>query len=168
MNPLLKYGFAIALVLGGLYGAYSHGATVTAAHYDAVIAKANTNHARQLASLEATARADEQAKAASMHLIDQQTIKGQTDEINQRDRTLADYRGGAVRLRDHFTCAVSPDQRVPSAAAGASQRDAASAGGLQPPDVEFLVRLASQADQVVTQLAACQAVVQADRGKGNP
>lgn len=163
MNPLIKYGVAVAMALVVLFGAYSHGVTVTTAHYEAVIVKANTDHARQLASLEASARADEQARAATMHQIDQQTIKGQNDEISKRDRTIADYRGGALRLRDKFTCVAGADQRVPGTAASTGQRDAASAGGLQQPDIEFLVRLASQADQAVTQLAACQAVVRTDR-----
>lgn len=168
MNSLLKYAVAPAIVGGALFGAYHHGCSVTSAAYKLKITKANKQHAQQLAKLEASARADEQSKAASMHAIDQQTIQGQTDEISKRDRTIADYRSGAVRLRDHFTCAASTDQRVLSAAPGAGQRDEASAGGLQQPDVEFLVRLASEADQAVTQLAACQAVVRADRGDGRP
>lgn len=164
----LPYALVVVGLLAGLRAVEKYGEHVRDAYWKGVIAAANTAHAQQLTKLEAAARADEQAKATSMHTIDQQTIQGQTDEISKRDRTIADYRSGAVRLRDKFTCAAGADQRVREAATGAGQRDAASAGGLQQTDVEFLVRLASEADQAVTQLAACQAVVRTDRGEGTP
>jgi hypothetical protein len=165
MNPtILKYAAVVIAITAAAYGCYHHGVSTTTARYEAVIAKANAAHAKDLADKLAAARAEEQSKAADMHAIDTQTIQDKQNEIDSRDSTIADLRAGSLRLRDHFTCSAGSDKRLPDVAATAGKRDAARQGGLQQADAEFLVRLASDADQVARQLQACQAVVRSDRG----
>lgn len=168
MNPLLlkaiPYLLAIGIVGGSLYGAYHHGVTVTTSKYEAAIEKQTAEYAQESAKIESDARADEQQKAASLHAIDQQSITDKQNEINSRDTTIAGLQSGSLQLRKRFTCASDNDKRVSAVAGTASVNNAASGTGLQQADAEFLVRLASDADQVVTQLRSCQAVINADRG----
>jgi hypothetical protein len=72
--------------------------------------------------------------------------------IAERDTLIAELRGGSVRLRERFTCPprVSRDS---TAAAGSHE---APQGGLSGADAEFLIRLASEADEAAKQLTACQ------------
>jgi hypothetical protein len=160
----LPYAAGVIAISAGLYLAESHGEEVRDTYWKGVIAEANERHQSDLAKLEADARSDEQAKANALYAADRQLIETQHNEITSRDATIAGLRVGSVSLRDRFACHAAADERVSSAAAGTGQRNAAQAGGLQREDAEFLVRLASDADQVAHQLAACQAVVRADRG----
>jgi hypothetical protein len=160
----LPYAAGVIAITAALYLAESHGEGVRDTYWKGVIDKANAQHAQQLADLEASARADEEAKANALYAADRQLIESKQNEIDSRDRTIAGLRVGSISMRDRFTCAAGTDQRVPGPAAGTGQRDAAGQRGLQQADGEFLVRLASEADQVTHQLAACQAVVRADRG----
>lgn len=163
MNPLIKFGAAIAMVLVVLFGAYHHGCSVTAAAYELKITEANEQHAAALADLQAKARATEDRSAQQIAAIDRTHQERLTHEIDSRDRTIADLRAGTVSVRKRFTCPAGADQRVLDAPISTGSSDAAQGGGLQQADAEFLIRFASEADQAVTQLAACQAVVRADR-----
>ncbi|WP_396190009.1 lysis system i-spanin subunit Rz [Flavobacterium sp.] len=75
----------------------------------------------------------------------------------ERNRLLAQLRSGERRLRERFTC------RAAGTPAGAEGSADAPQGGLSPADGEFLVRFAADADSVVRQLTACQAILKADR-----
>lgn len=161
----LPYVAGATIVTCGLIFADMHGHSVEREHWQRVIAQNDADNAREIANREAAARREEQGKAETLRAIDKQTLQDKQNEIDSRDRTIADLHAGTVRLRDRFTCAAASDQRVPSAAATTGQRDAASAGGLQEEDGVFLVSESSRADQVARQLQACQAVVRADRGQ---
>ncbi|WP_290872050.1 lysis system i-spanin subunit Rz [Aquabacterium sp.] len=166
MNPLAKYGAAVAITLASLYGAYRHGCTVTQAAADLATTKANAAHAAETISLQAQVRAAEHKATQDMAAIDAQHQKDIADERSKASATLASYRAGTLRLRDEFAPTIGPAQPVlPGVATSTGKRDAAGTGGLQPAHVEFLVQIASDADQVAKQLAACQAVVRADRGQ---
>lgn len=166
MNPLVKYGAAVAIVLASLYGAYSHGCSVTQAAADIATLKAKTASDGEIISLQAQVRATEHASALVMAAIDAQHQKDIADERSKANATLASYRAGTLRLRDEFAPTIGPVVPVlPGVATSTGQRDAASTGGLQPAHVEFLIQIASEADQVAGQLRACQAVVRADRAK---
>ena len=62
----------------------------------------------------------------------------------------------------HFT----HEEPSSGSSTGTSGSDASATGRLSPQLAEFLVGEASRADDVATQLAACQAVVKADRNIG--
>ncbi|WP_148716691.1 lysis system i-spanin subunit Rz [Chitinolyticbacter meiyuanensis] len=84
-----------------------------------------------------------------------------THEKARHDRLLADARRGAVRLSVPVrTVDACP---VPAAAAGTGRGDGEARAELSDAAAGFLVGLAFDADTVVRQLTACQAIVDSDR-----
>lgn len=80
------------------------------------------------------------------------------------ERVVADLRSGALRLRVHLASSQTAGGRGTGAVgSGPGGCDAATGGELSGPAAEFFVGLASEADEVVHQLTACQAIVAADR-----
>jgi hypothetical protein len=163
MNPLLKLGLGVAVVLGALSGAYMHGYSTAAARWKLIVQQNETANAEAKAAAVSAARADEQGAAKRQAKIAANQIEGLQNEINSRDRTIADLRSGAISLRKRFTCPAASAAGQSAAATSTGNGDATQAGGLQQQDAEFLVRLASEADEVTLQLQACQAVVRSDR-----
>lgn len=163
--------YLVAIVLVGLclFLAYEHGVSVTTDHYETELSK------RDAASKESTlqavekARKEERVSAADMVAIDREHQEKLRNEIEIRDRTIADLRAGALRLRKRFTCSSSASGILSGASGSAGIGDEASQGGFQGADVEFLIGEADRADQVAIQLQECQEVVRKDRvrGKGN-
>lgn len=85
----------------------------------------------------------------------------------KKDRVIADLRSGALRLRVPVTsCQDSDRGRTPPPGAPTGGRDAAPRAELSETAARFLTELAAEADEVVLQLQACQAIVRADRGTG--
>lgn len=160
---VLPYIAVLLVVAASLYGAYSHGVTVTNAKYKAIIAQSNLDHANEIISLNGRIAAAEHKAGQVMAAIDQSNLESQKNVQQIAAAAVANYRAGVVRLRDEFTPHISPSAGVSSAATSTGQCDATCTGGLQPKHVEFFVHEASRADQAVKQLAACQAVVRADR-----
>lgn len=162
-------------VLAALVAVWTAGYRFRAHIADADIATLNATHASTLSALDLAhrtqlqaltdaARATEQRLVADMAALDQQYNQEMTDAQRETDAALAAVRAGELRLRNRFTCPVaSPGVGVPGVAAGTGGGDAAESGGLQREDAIVLVRLAAEADAVVRQLAACQAIVTADR-----
>lgn len=167
MTPMwakaIPYVVSVVAVVAGLYGAYHHGVSVTKDHYVAIIAQANADHAAEVISLNGRVAVAEHKASAVMAAIDQHHQEDIANEKQIAAATMANFRAGTLRLRDEFQARIIADHQLPSAATGTGQRDAASAGGLQPAHVEFFVSEASRANQVAKQLAECQAVVRADR-----
>lgn len=160
---MLPYVVVVGLVGGSLYAAYHHGCTVTSTAYDARIAAQAAVNAEALTKREADVRKEERDNAEANAFIDRSLLQKATNEITSRDNTIAGLQSGTVRLRDRFTCNAKPASVLPSAAASTGISDAASQGGLQRADAEFLVRYADDANQAALKLQACQAVVRADR-----
>ena len=81
-----------------------------------------------------------------------------------RAKTLAmdALRAGAIVLRDPGATDPAAD-RACQVAASPGGRDGGASPRLSEPLAQFLTSLASEADSVVIQLAACQSVVRADR-----
>lgn len=155
----MPYLLAIAVVLGALYGAYSHGVDTERTAWQARTNKALAEAMAMAASEQAKARDAEQASAQAMSTIDHAYQQGRDDAQTEYDRTAAERDAGAIRLRDRFSCPASSANGLPEAGTSASKRDATSEGGLQRKDEEFLVREAKRADDAVRQLHACQAVL---------
>lgn len=160
---LLPYVAVVLFVGAALYGAYHHGVSVTADHYQRVITQQDADNSKALAAEQLRYRGLEQQHAADIAAIDQQHQQAIENEITSRDRTIADLRAGAVGLRDKFTTCQRTRGATAPAGTSASQRDAAASIELQRADAEFLVSIASEADRVADQLRACQGVVRADR-----
>lgn len=149
--------------IAALFTAYTHGVTVASAGYEAKIAKADAARASAAVVLQAQVVADEHARQANIAAIDAQHQQDIANEKINSDRIIADLRSGAIRLRDKFSATSGASAGLPGAAANAGLDHAAQGIQLQDEDAGFLIRFASDADQVADQLRACQAVVRADR-----
>lgn len=170
MKPLMEGVLIAGLGLAGIFGAYGYGhhvasSTLTAKH-KAELAAISQANSKAVADAVTKARAEEQDKAAHMAALDFKHFQGLQDEIDSKNRTIADLHAGTVRVRDNFACPAATAKGA-AAATGTSTRvgDAAGAGGLQAAHVEFLLREAGRADEAVKQLEACQAIVKQDRGQ---
>jgi hypothetical protein len=121
----------------------------------------------KIKSLEEKYRQQEQDAATVIGLISSQYQRELHHVKTDKDRIIADLRGGAYRLRIPVTSAPDTCGSVaPEAAASARRRDGDTRAELSNEAAEFLVGLASEADEVVKQLGACQAVINADRTMG--
>lgn len=126
---------------------------------NAALTAANT----RIATLEEQARISERDHAQAMADTSAQYQKELSDERATKDRVIADLRRGALRLR-------IPTTDHAAGGSSAAAHGTASLGGdgearceLSVSASEFLVGLANEADEIVRQLAACQAVIAADR-----
>lgn len=125
-------------------------------------AQAKAERAAAVATIAASeaARKEEQARAGVFDAIARAYERGKSDGKAAADSVLAGVRDGTYVLRDKFRCPARPAGQI---ATGAGSRDDAEGAGLSDTDVQFLVRFAAEADDVVRQLTACQAVIEADR-----
>lgn len=112
--------------------------------------------------LEAAARATERKRVDDMAALDARLTKENTDALLAKDGLIADLRAGALRVRNDRKCPASG-----SAQAGASTGSGHGAEGVYlPPEAqERVLRIGAEADDVVRQLTACQAVIRLDRGQ---
>lgn len=144
---------------------YDRGVEETTAAYakrdNAALAAANI----RINELQEAARKREREHAAQLN-----DISGQyQQEVGNANRKVADLtrrvRAGDLRLRDPgAVCAAQGGGgRVPEASGSAGGRDGGTGTELSAATAEFLISEANRADDVARQLAACQAVVRADR-----
>lgn len=161
VNPMiytvLRHGVPILVIAAVLLAAYFHGVGTTTREYEAILAQRDAENALATADAVKEVRRLEQAATAYVAGIDQLHREALENEVQSRDRTIADLHAGAAQLRSRFTCPAAAD--LPGAANSTGSGDEAGEGGLQAADGEFLVRLAAEADAVVLQLQACQAIV---------
>lgn len=113
--------------------------------------------------LHTEARAKERAHAGQMAAVGINYQEGLLHAEDVRRRDLAAVRAGALRLRVPAACpgAGAGGASAPGAAAGGG--DGVAPGELPGPLAAALLDLAHDADGVAEQLAACQAVIRADR-----
>lgn len=105
----------------------------------------------------------ERQHAAALASISTSYQEKLNNEKAQTARLRADLRSGTVRLRlpDPKGSTGIKHPAEPSTSAG--RCNGSEGGELPPATAEFLYTLAADADEITEQLAACQAVVQADR-----
>jgi hypothetical protein len=121
----------------------------------------------RIKQLEEKERAKERQNTADMAAASADYQKGLQDEKAKKDRVIDDLRRDNRRLR----IAVKPDSCTDGSGGSGSGVSGAATGGrdgetraeLSVEASGFLVGLASEANEVVRQLTACQAVVIADR-----
>lgn len=118
----------------------------------------------RIKTLEDEARAAEQSHGKAMVAASTQYQKDLSHEQATKDGVIADLRSGARRLRIELAAAkATGGSATAQAGAGPGRCDGGTTAELSESAAEFLVGLASEADTVVHQLTACQAVVTADR-----
>ncbi len=121
----------------------------------------------KIKSMEENYRQQEQDAATAIAVISSQHQRELHHVKADKDRVITDLRSGAYRLRIPVASAINTYGDNPSQAAPATNcRDGEARAELSGAAAEFLVGLASEADEVVVQLGACQAVINADRDMG--
>lgn len=177
-GSVLVYAVIGLAVLAALWAVYSgidsrgfdRGVSETKATYETRDANALREAQSRIATLEANAREAERRAAADIAAISSNYQRKLADANALRDRDVADARSGAIRLSFNSTgssnCGPDRDsgQSGPGqAAAGAAGRDGGAQTELPGEIAANLLTLANDADAVVNQLSACQAVVARDR-----
>lgn len=169
--PWVKFVAAVLLVIAVLAAIYAYGQQQfglgETAERAAWLKRENTALAAanaRIKTLEEEARAKEHAHADAIAAISAQYQKDLSHEKATKDSVIADLRSGVRRLRielasPHATGGSDGSQ----VGASAGRCDGSAYGELSGPASEFLVGLASEADEVVHQLTACQAMVIKDR-----
>ena len=171
-STVLLYLLAAAAALGALWWLY---ATIDGRGHARGVAETEKDYAKRdnealrtaIATRDRLQREKDALEAKNAQLVTAASAnyqKGLTDGKAELDAALARARGGQ-RLRDAGArCPAVGDRDATGAArAGAGGRDGPQGADLSDAAAEFLLRLAGEADDVVRQLAACQAVVRADR-----
>lgn len=123
----------------------------------------------KIIELNEAARAAERKHAEQVSGISARLEKEKSDVGKSKDAIIAELRAGQRGLRDPGAASVKTSSRgSPQAGAAAGQCDGGAGGQLSQSAAEFLVSLASEADEVVKQLTACQEVIRADRAMQSP
>lgn len=125
----------------------------TDAAYSAGYAKARAKYEAQIDKMKSDAAEERQKNQKLMDAEALKLIERMEKGYEERDKTIADLRRGALRLRDKFTCKMPTDSK-PSAGG-----DGQGTGGFSSEDAEFLIREASRADSVARRLSSCQAIL---------
>ena len=81
--------------------------------------------------------------------IKKDLIKKQEEGYEKRDKVIADWQSGRLRLKARFSPTSCP----------ATGSNGETESGLLGEDVQFLIREAERADSIVRQLQACQGVI---------
>ncbi|QRO33941.1 hypothetical protein [Chromobacterium violaceum] len=128
------------------------------AQRDAAVARAS--QAQQLATATQATRAREHQAAADDAATAAAYEKDLEDGKLELQAALARH-AAALRLRQQQPAAGRGD--LPAVTAGAGQRDGTAPADFSAAHGDDALRLAAEADDVVRQLAACQAIVGSDR-----
>jgi len=140
----LKVWISIALLLGILY--YGH------KRYDEGYQDAEAEAAIELATERALAEEARRKLEQKYNEQAKQFITERNKEYEKRDKVIADWQSGRLRLKARFVQQACP----------ASGDNGGTEAGLLGEDVQFLIREATRADAIVRQLAACQGLIKND------
>lgn len=176
---LLAYLAATAAVLAGLWGllhfidntwatsaGFEKGKAETVAEY----AKRDNEQLKKVVAERDRLQKEKEALEARMTGLvaeaDQKYQEGLSDGQRELNSAVARVHAG-YRLRDPGAKRTGGGAGLPAAdpATGTGGGDGGQGADLSAASTEFLLRLASEADAVTKQLAACQAVIKADRMK---
>ena len=167
MSPYIILAAIISIGLAGGFGyakGHRDGATSEKAAWYARQITQGALYSAKLLEAENAARAAEDAKADAVRALDTAYQKRLTDAQILHDADVAAARAGAIVLHDPGAPACpAGDRSAGPVAAPASVSDGPARPGLSAAANEFLLSLADEADQLVNQLTACQAVITADR-----
>lgn len=165
VKPLLAVIAALLLALGfmQLRVSWAHTATAKAetkaAKAETDLADLRADIAEQRETFERLARATEQRQATEMKAVATKHEQERQDAQADADRTIADLRSGAVRLRDEWAgCETAA--LVSGAAAGAGVAD--DAARLRQQGAADLVLIGQQCDAQVAGLQSAIRVMQGE------
>lgn len=111
---------------------------------------------------------DKAAKATSdaakqVAAIDKQSTADKNAQEQDFKKQLASYQSGNLQLRKRLAAANTRASNLSKASGSPGVGDGSAQTGLQPADVELLVRAANDADAEALKLKTCQAIVASDR-----
>lgn len=155
---ILKGLAALAVVLCAFATGWNLSAKYAKNVYDKQKAEADSQQARDFANAQQSARAREQELTQRIAGIDREYQEKIKAKDKERMAALA-----VARSRGLYVRAACPNGSLPDAATGTRSGDGTARVRLSEPDAGFLLGLASEADQITEQLAACQTIVRADR-----
>lgn len=95
------------------------------------------------------AKEKEQRLKLEFEKVAKNLIKEQNEGYAKRDKIIADWQSGRLRLKARFSPTSCP----------ATGSNGETESGFFGEDVQFLIREASRADGIVRQLEACQGVI---------
>ena len=165
---ILLYAILAIVILGMVssigYGIYNAGRKAERAEWEAREAKINADMAIKIEAANQEVRAEEQAKAKRLVEISGTLQNKLKEKDHALEIALNSVRSGALRLSIPVAaCAPAGGDPESSAAAGPGGRDGRARAELPQEVADALLRIGSEADGIVHQLTACQAVVRADR-----
>jgi len=140
----LKVWIGIALLIGILY--YGH------KRYDEGYEDAKAETALEVAAELALAEEARRVLEQEYNRQAKQFILERDKEYAKRDKVIADWQSGRLRLKSRFVSKACPS----------SGDNAGTETGLLGEDVQFLIREATRADAIVQQLTACQGLIKND------
>lgn len=175
-NPYILLGVLVAWIASlASVGMWQHraGAVSERVIWQDRMQQASDKASAELKSVEDHYRQIERTMAGRLGDISTQYEKELSDASAQHAADLSALRTGNLRLRDPGAHPQACGSGLPPAASGAGRRDGPPASGLQEQSAgvlsdvasEFLLELVDRADSVAHQLAACQAVIRADRAE---
>lgn len=171
MNPWLILGMLVLAIVAGLGGEWHGHATGVVQEKAAWQAREGTElraaNAKILA-LEEAARKEEAARAAGLDKVAKIYEEKLADAEAQKDRDVRAARAGTLSLRIPTPCKAAGLGGTAQAAPGTGLGDGGATTELPREIAADLFALADDADKVVKQLTACQAVVREDRARAAP
>lgn len=166
MNPWIIVGFLVALIAvgaGGYLKGEHDGKTAEKAEWQGRENTELTAANAKIFALEEGARKLEREHAQRLADISAKFEKDKANAAAQKERDIAAARAGALSLRIPSPCKDPGGSDGGAAPASPGERDGAKTTELPRAVTEFLLGFADDADEVVDQLTACQAVISSDR-----
>lgn len=148
-----------AAALAPLYLSYRHGVTVTAAHYDKVIAEQRAQYASAEAEAVKAVQAEERAAAQVALKATEARMRAEQEQNNALQADITSLRSGTLRLRSRLAANRCSADDVRADATHPGRVAKARTAGLLPKDAEFLLRIGKEADGVVNKLTEAQGLL---------
>lgn len=163
------YAIALAVIVAAFAGVYvwgrSDGRALEASEWQQRELAINAATAAKLKEANDKLIATERAHADALAGVSADYQRRLKEADDAKQGVINSLRAGTRKLYIGAKCPAPGGNAVPGIAASPAGPDAEPRAELSEPASEFLVGLASEADAVAVQLAACQAVVAADRAR---
>lgn len=122
---------------------------------------------KKIIELNVEARNQQTQNAINLQTISTYYEESKRNAKLKNDKVVADLNSGVIRLRDKYaktsTCETTYPGRTGETATGPGEHNAETGTEFSSTAAGFLYDLAVEADEIVEQLSACQAVVLEDR-----
>lgn len=171
---IVGYFVASLAVVGTVYlaankaysWAYDNGVTAEKLMWESRESEELASANKKILDLTDKARKDEAQHNLNLATISTEYEEYKKNDKLKNDKVIADLNTGVIRLRDKYANTIGQatcTSGVSETTASTSERNGETGTELSTKTSEFLYRLASESDDVVKQLTACQAVVIEDR-----